>query len=129
MKWKFIVKRYLSVLFLEFICKGQSKEGMKREFDLDSGYDNYRCIEGDVSYTEKELDDFNRMVKSRFDKEKYRFFVSLLNKMNRLKESLMEAAIEVSKKDFSKFSDNELFDEFMRLAQKYSRFSVSLMAL
>jgi phosphoenolpyruvate synthase/pyruvate phosphate dikinase len=128
MEWVFIVKRDLSVLFYEFITLGQTKKGMKEILGLDTGYDHYRSIYGDVGYSVKEMDNIHNFFKSEFSKKGAFFFVSLLEKWKKLAESLIGTAVDISKKDLSTFSDKELLNEFDKLSYKYYLFSSSLMA-
>jgi len=127
MKWKFVVKRILSVLFYELINKGQTKTGFKKNFGFDCGCDPYRSIEGSVYYVEDNLDSLCNKAKEIYQNQGVKGLKQVLKKWYGFMDDLMQLSSEISKKDYSSKTDKELIKEFDKFVNYFYRFSSALM--
>jgi phosphohistidine swiveling domain-containing protein len=129
MKWKFIVKRKLSILFLELINMGQTKTGMKKNLGLSLGFANpYRSVEGGVYYTIENLKKAKDVFKNIYSKKGSKIFKTLLKKWNNSIKNLKKVSLEISKKDYSDKTNEELIKEFEKLEKAYYKPGSALMA-
>jgi len=127
MRWKFVVKRILSVLFYELINKGQTKTGLKKNLGFDCGCDPYRSIEGSVYYIEDNLDSLYNKAKEIYQNQGVEGLKKVLKKWYGFMDDLMQLSSEISKKDYSGKTDKELIKEFDQFVNYFCRFSSALM--
>jgi len=129
MKWKFIVKRNLSVLFLEFINMGQTKTGIKKNLGFDLWFASpYRSIEGSVCYTIDNLKKAKNVFKNVYLKKGSKAFKEIFKKWNNFMKDLEKISLEISKKDYSDKTNEELIKEFEKLEKAYYKPGSALMA-
>ncbi|GAG20346.1 unnamed protein product, partial [marine sediment metagenome] len=126
-KWVNVVKRNLSLLFYELINCGQTKIGMKKNLGFNFCCDPYRSIEGKVYYTEKNLSDLYNGAKEIYQKKGVNGLKSLLKKWYIFMEDLMKIASDISKKDYSEKTNQELIKELEKLKNGFYKFSNALM--
>ena len=79
-EWKFVVKRTYSPLFYELINIGNNKKAVKELLGINSGFDNYRSIEGEVSFCVSEIEEAKTNINEYYSKQGVQFFKALLDK-------------------------------------------------
>jgi phosphohistidine swiveling domain-containing protein len=126
MKWKFIVKRDISPLFYYFITEGQIRKEAKRFLGIDFGFDHYLGGPVGVFYSEEELEEADEFAKKEYSKHGNIFLKSLLEKWQSFMKELEKFAFEISKKDYSGKTNEELLKEFEKLQDKYHKLSTGL---
>lgn len=128
MKWVFLVKRVLSPLFFEFINQGARKDEMIRQFGADFGFDFYRSIEYEISYSEDDMNEANKFIKEIYASKGAKFFKLMLDKWYDSAEELERVSKEIATTDYSGKTDEELIKELENLKKTYSNLGTALMS-
>ena len=126
MKWTIVVRRKLSPLFFFLITKGQIKKEFKKLFNLDSGLDLYRGFKEGIFYSTEELDEVDQFIRKQYKKQGTKIFKDLLKKWQFFMKDLEKQGFEISKKDYSNYTNKELLKEFDRLDEKYHKLGSAL---
>ncbi len=125
MEWEFLVKRNLSVLFLEFISGGQIEPNMRKN-GLNYGINHYRSIEGKISNSFEDLSQCIKILKEEYKTKGIKFLRELLQKWNEFTAELEKRSLDISGKDYSNKNKEDLIYAFEELEQAYYRMSTSL---
>jgi phosphoenolpyruvate synthase/pyruvate phosphate dikinase len=128
MEWRLEVTRNLSPLFYEFISAGQAKDLMKEILGVDFYWNHFRAVERRVSYTAHEIEAGRAAVKKSFTEQGTKFFKTLLEKWYSFNKEIEALTLEISKKDYSSYSNEMLIKELDRLVETYHKCSTALYA-
>jgi phosphoenolpyruvate synthase/pyruvate phosphate dikinase len=125
MEWEFVVKRNLSILFLEFISGGQIESNMKK-IGLNYGINRYRSIEGRISDSVEDINNCIRVLKEKYSVEGTKFLRWLLQKWDDFTVELERISLDISNTDYSNKNKEDLINAFEELEQAYYQMSTSL---
>ena len=111
MKWKKVVNRKNSVLFLYFLTSEQDEKSCKRILGQNIGYRYYVYLDGDIYSPEEDFNRVHNKLQERIDREGYSFLKDFALKWENIGNYLISFSKKLNK-DFSSVSDKELLSLF-----------------
>ncbi len=127
MKWEFIVKRKLSILFLDLISNGQKTADLKRLFNINNGYNNYLILDNEAYYSQNEVEERTTLTKKLYKTEGPSFFKRFLKVWFNFFDELEKTADKISKKDVKAMTKEEIIEELEKYKYAQTNASSALM--
>lgn len=125
MKWKKIVNRKTSVLFLYFLTRNQDEKNCKKILGQDIGYRYYLYLDGDVYSPEEDFNRVSDKLEKRIDKEGYNFLKDFSLKWENMGKDLISFSKKLDK-DLSSLSDKKLLFLFKKYVKKNCDLSTAI---
>ncbi len=125
MKWKKIVNRKTSVLFLYFLTCKQDEKSCKKILGQNIGYRYYLYLDGDVYSPEEDFNRVSNKLEKRINKEGYNFLKDFSLKWENMGKDLISFSKKLNK-DLSSLNDKKLVSLFKKYVKKNCDLSTAI---